>query len=61
MKIKVGDKIYDGTTEPIMVILTDADKSNIINMNKSATRYADAPDGYFKKTEDFLAWMREGT
>lgn len=26
MKIKVGDKIYDGEKEPVMIILTDAEK-----------------------------------
>ena len=30
MKIKIGNKIYDGEKEPVMVILTDQDKKNIL-------------------------------
>lgn len=29
MKVKVGNKIYDGEIEPVMVILTEQDKLNI--------------------------------
>lgn len=45
MKVKIGNKIYDSTKEPIMLILKDADKQNIANMAPHATMYCEAPDG----------------
>ena len=44
MKIKVGDKIYDGEIEPIMVVLSEADKINIANMLPDATKYCHFPN-----------------
>lgn len=44
MKVKVGNKIYDGEREPVMVILTEADKKNIANMRPDATKYCQFPD-----------------
>jgi hypothetical protein len=44
MKIKVGDKIYDGNEEPIMVILEDYDKENILNMAPEAIKYCHFPE-----------------
>jgi len=59
MKIKIGQKIYDGKKEPIMIILTNRDKENIKNMAPSATKYCVYPDSIspikikeFMKTED---------
>lgn len=43
MKVKVGNKIYDGREQPVMVILTHKDKENIANMIKSATKYCQFP------------------
>ena len=43
MKVKIGDKIYDPATEPIMVILTEEDKKNISQM-KNETKYCAFPD-----------------
>ena len=43
MKIKVGDKIYDGNDEPIMIILEGKDKENIANMSPNATKYCQYP------------------
>ena len=43
MKIKVGDKIYDGTDEPIMIILENQDKENIKNMPQDLTQYCIYP------------------
>ena len=59
MKVKVGNKIYDGVEERIMVILTDKDKENITNMHPEATRYASFDSNIYTK-EDTEEWMREG-
>jgi hypothetical protein len=55
MKVKVGDKIYNGEDEPVMVILTDSDKKNIANMLPECTKYAMYPDEY--KHVDIEEWM----
>ena len=44
MKIKVGNKVYDGEKEPIMVILEDQDKENIKDMLPEARKYCMFPD-----------------
>ena len=46
MKIKIGEKIYDGNDVPVMVILTEEDKKNIANMLPTATKYCSYPEGY---------------
>jgi len=43
MKVKVGDRIYDGELTPVMVILTAQDRQNIANMPLDANRYCCAP------------------
>jgi hypothetical protein len=43
MKVKVGNKVYDGEKEPIMVILTPSDKENIANMRVEDTKYCFYP------------------
>ena len=35
MKIKVGNKVYDGENEPVMVILSPKEKEQIANMGDS--------------------------
>jgi len=59
MKVKVGDTIYDGNIEPVMVILTTQDRVNIGCMSPQSQLYASAPDGHFKTENDMLAWMKE--
>ena len=44
MKVKVGDKVYDGNDEPVMVILSDEDKENIKNMPADNTKYCSCPE-----------------
>lgn len=46
MKVKVGDKIYSADEEPVMVILSDVDKLNILNYIRTTdfTKYCAAPD-----------------
>ena len=41
MKIKIGDKIYTSKEQPIMVILSQEDKDNISEMDRTATKYAE--------------------
>lgn len=50
MKVKIKDIVYDAEEEPIMIILTKADKKNIINMLPAATKYCSYPDTYDLKT-----------
>lgn len=57
MKIKVGDTIYNSQFEPVMVILSEADKQNIINMLPEATKYCAYPEGTDR--EFIRAWMGE--
>lgn len=45
MKVKIGDRVYDGEEQPIMVVLTDADKANIANMAPECSKYAAFPEG----------------
>lgn len=55
MKVKIKDAIYDSNEEPIMLILEDADKSNIGNMIEAATKYCSYPDHMGEKEiEDFM-------
>ena len=58
MKVKVGNKIYDGEKEIIMVILTDKDKENIANMHPKATKYCQYPKDIVSKDEA-SDWMGE--
>lgn len=43
MKVKVGDTVYDGEKEPVMVILDDNDKKNIASMSSKETKYCSYP------------------
>ena len=62
MKIKVGNRIYDGEKEPVMIILSDGEKEQITNMDPSAKKYCVYPD-----TEEWTSnnhkkikkWMKE--
>ncbi|MCJ7807969.1 MAG: hypothetical protein MUP73_04555 [Dehalococcoidia bacterium] len=60
MKVKVGDTVYDGDKEPVMVILTDKDKENIRDMLPTAIRYCMYPTTGWSQ-EDIVAWMERGT
>jgi len=57
MKVKVGDKVYDGSEEPVMVILNDDDKANIHAMEEYS-KYCAYPKTM--SSEDAMSWMREG-
>jgi hypothetical protein len=43
MKVKVGNKIYDGETAPIMVILSETNKKQIAKMGPDSTKYCVFP------------------
>lgn len=45
MKVKIGDKIYDGDEQPIMIILEDYDKVLISAMSNDNSKYCRFPDG----------------
>lgn len=61
MKVKIGNKIYDGRKEPVMVILSKGERKQIANMPSDATKYCVYPsskewiDGDYKKIKE---WMR---
>ena len=60
MKVKVGNKIYDGEQEPVMVILSEGDKKNIANMHPDATKYCIYPAEEKWLKDDYKAikdWM----
>jgi hypothetical protein len=58
MKVKIGDKIYDGNVEPICLILTEDDKQDIRKMTPKATRYCQYPDeGY--SYEAICEWVED--
>ena len=45
MKVKIGDKIYDSTEEPILLILNEGDKRNLERMDPDSTKFLSFPDG----------------
>ncbi len=55
MKVKIGDIIYDGEDQMVMVILSDKDKYNIAHMAPEAHSYAAAPEG--TPWTDLVDWM----
>ncbi|MEE9572143.1 MAG: hypothetical protein V3W20_03770 [Candidatus Neomarinimicrobiota bacterium] len=44
MKVKIGNKIYNAETEPIMVILNKGEKQQIADMAPDATKYCQYPE-----------------
>jgi len=55
MKVKIGNKIYDAEEEPIMVILSKADKKNIASMLPEETKYCTFPNSYDEeKIDEFM-------
>ena len=53
MRIKIGDKVYNGTQEPVMVIFTESDKRNIERLlANDLTKYAQFPDGMSEEAMD---------
>lgn len=62
MKIKVGDTWFECTDDqPIMVVLTEQDKTNIKNMNPECTKYAVFSDDSekFNTIDARIDWMKQ--
>lgn len=57
MKVKIGDKVFDGNKEPVMVILSDEDKLNIRHMRKTCMRYCSYPEGF--DSDEIKEWMND--
>lgn len=60
MKVKVGNKIYDGENEPVMVILSKGEKEQIANMDPDATKYCVYPEKDEWTADEYKkikAWM----
>ncbi len=55
MKVRIGDKVYDGNDTPVMVILEDIDKENIRLMPKDSTKYCSYP--HYMSRADIEKWM----
>jgi hypothetical protein len=64
MKVKVGNRIYDGNKEPVMVILTDRDKENIAGMiGTDNCLYCQYPENLLWTVGNYRnikLWMRSG-
>lgn len=55
MRVKVGDTWYTDEEQPLMVELSDFDKTNIRDMPSFATRYCSAPNTW--PADMVKAWM----
>lgn len=55
MNVKVGDTIYEGNKEIVMVRLSPEDKKYIANMADDEYSYCNYPDGWTK--EQVRQWM----
>ena len=62
MRVKVGDKIYDGEIEPVMVILSEGEKEHISKMAKGSKHYCvypSIPEWTDNDHEAIKKWMRD--
>jgi hypothetical protein len=59
MKVKIGNRVYDSNEEPIMLLLSEEDKSNISLMSPVHFKYCSAP-GHLSQ-EAVLSFMHEET
>lgn len=55
MLVKCKAGIYDSKVDPVMVILSHADKQNIAAMHNDCTKYCQFPDSY--SAEEIMEWM----
>jgi len=56
MKVKIGDKIYDGKEVPIMLILNKGEREQIAEMYSTCTRYCMYPQDKYT-VEQIKEWM----
>lgn len=66
MKVKIGNKIYNPSDEPIMIILNELDKQLIGSMGCKAFSYCCFPEQYsqeemesFMKTNKIISYIEE--
>jgi hypothetical protein len=62
MKVKVGNTIYDGEYEPVMVILSKGERKQITDMHPDATKYCVYPETEYWIKDDYTkikAWMKD--
>ena len=62
MKVKIGNKVYDAENEPIMVILSNGEKEQIVNMHPDATKYCMYPSEEKWTKDNYKAikeWMKD--
>lgn len=57
MIVKIKDKYYDSSKEPIMLILSPSDKDNIRNMKPEYKKYCSYPEGI--STDEIKKFMDE--
>jgi len=57
MKVKVGNKIFDGTYDSIMNALSYKEKESIGKMGKTRKRYCVA--GFGNSSKDITKWLKE--
>ena len=60
MKVKIGDKIYDSTLEPIMLIMDDEVKEHISNMHPEAYTYCSCPESMAENEIKVFMGIKEG-
>ena len=63
MRVKVGNKIYDGEKEPVMIIISDGERQQITNMDTGCTKYCVYPSESKWVDNDYEAirkWMNDG-
>lgn len=61
MKVKVGDQVFNGEKEPVMVILSPGEREQISNMAPDATKYCVYPRTDEWTENDYAkikAWMK---
>ena len=58
MKVKIGNRVYDSSKEPIMLILTTQNKRDISGM-ATLSKYCEFPEKGHSQ-EDIKKFMKEG-
>ena len=60
MKVKIGNKIYSGGDEPIMIILNENDKAYISKMNSQSIKYCVHPKNMPReKVAEFMGAVKK--
>jgi len=58
MKVKIGDKVYDGKEVPIMLLLNKGEREQIAEMHPACTRYCMYPEDKYT-VEQIKKWMHD--